>query len=399
MPLLSLWSSNPAAVAQLNIEQIVATAGDGKLRDDSVCAAELREYLAQVSRDRLAEYAEHCFTNAFQKSGLVLQDIVNELGRRLDYKVENGRYQGVVGGIGFDGIWRGPDNSDIVVEVKTTDAYRIPLDTIATYRRKLQEGEKVSRSTSVLIVVGREDTGELEAQIRGSRHAWDMRLISVEALLKLVRLKESTEAGVTGAKIRSVLVPMEYTRLDNLVDVMFTAAKDVEATVEAENPESVASSGESEGSGWVFTPTHLIDAKREKILDALATRDGKRLIKRSRALYWDAGHTYRVVCTVSKRYTKKGQPPYWYAYHPAWDSFLAEGEKGFVVLGCADADVAFVLPHDEIRLHLDDLNTTTNKDGSLYWHVKILELQPGKFALQLPKAGTHLPLERFAVAI
>jgi len=35
----------------------------------------------------------------------------------------------------------------------------------------------------VLIVVGRQDTGELEAQIRGSRHAWDIRLISAEALL------------------------------------------------------------------------------------------------------------------------------------------------------------------------------------------------------------------------
>jgi hypothetical protein len=27
-------------------------------------------------------------------SGLVLQDIINELGRRLDYQVENGLYQG-----------------------------------------------------------------------------------------------------------------------------------------------------------------------------------------------------------------------------------------------------------------------------------------------------------------
>lgn len=34
-----------------------------------------------------------------------MQDIVNELGRRLEYKAENGRYQGVRNSIGFDGLW------------------------------------------------------------------------------------------------------------------------------------------------------------------------------------------------------------------------------------------------------------------------------------------------------
>lgn len=398
MPLLSLWTSNPAAVTQLNVEQVVATAGDGKLRDNSTCAAELREYLAQVSREKLAEYAEHCLSSAFPKSGLVLQDIVNELGRRLDYSVENGRYQGTPGAIGFDGIWLSPEKTAIIVEVKTTDAYRIPLETIAAYRSKLQEAGSLGGRASILIVVGREDTGELEAQIRGSRYAWDMRLISVDALLTLVRLKESTEAGVTGSKIRSVLVPMEYTRLDNLVDVMFTTAKDVEATVEAENPEDTGSDPQIEGSGWVFTPSHLIDAKRDAILNALALRDGKRLIKRSRALYWDASHTYRAVCTISKRYTKKGQPPYWYAYHPAWDAFLSEGAESYLVLGCADANIAFVLPLSTIRAHLDELNTTTSKDGSHYWHVKILEPTADEFFLQLPGTGKHLPLATFAMS-
>jgi hypothetical protein len=77
-------------------------------------------------------------------------------------------------------------------------------------------------------VVGRDDTGELEAQVRDSRHAWDIRLISADALLKLVLLKESADDPETGRKIRSLLVPMEYTRLDAMIDVMFTTATDVE---------------------------------------------------------------------------------------------------------------------------------------------------------------------------
>jgi len=209
MPLISLWTSNPGAVTDLSIEQIVATAGDGKLRDETTCSVELRQFLAQVGSEQLAAYAKYCLTDSFSKSGLVLQDVVNELGRRLDYKVSNGRYQGVTGRIGFDGIWRGPDGADLVVEVKTTDAYRIPLDTIAAYRDRLRDAGEIGRDASVLIVVGREDTGELEAQVRGSRHAWDFRLISVDALLKLVELKESTEAGLTGAS--RFVNPMPFT--------------------------------------------------------------------------------------------------------------------------------------------------------------------------------------------
>ena len=40
----------------------------------------------------------------FEKSGETLQDIVNELGRRLDFEVENGFYQGRTNAVGNDGL-------------------------------------------------------------------------------------------------------------------------------------------------------------------------------------------------------------------------------------------------------------------------------------------------------
>jgi hypothetical protein len=55
---------------------------------------------------------------------------MNELGRRLDYKVTNGRYQGTTNSIGFEWIWLSPEGQTLIVEVKTTDAYRISLDTL-----------------------------------------------------------------------------------------------------------------------------------------------------------------------------------------------------------------------------------------------------------------------------
>ncbi|MBM3520719.1 MAG: hypothetical protein FJX63_08120, partial [Alphaproteobacteria bacterium] len=213
MPLLPILKSNPNDVYALTVGQVVAICGDGKLADDTECSKELREFFSQVPSTKLFEYVNSCLTDSFEKGGQVLQDIVNELGRRLDYQVTNGLYAGKQNAIGNDGIWSSPTGHSIVVEVKTSDAYRINLDKIADYRTKLLGSQKITGTSSILIVVGRQDTGDLEAQVRGSRHAWDIRLISVDALIKLVELKEETEED-TISKIRELLVPFEYSRVE-----------------------------------------------------------------------------------------------------------------------------------------------------------------------------------------
>jgi hypothetical protein len=258
---------------------------------------------------------------------MVLQDLINELGRRLEYGVENGRYQGTTNAVGFDGIWTAPEENSVILEVKTTDAYRISLETIVGYRERLRLSGRIAGSCSVLIVVGRDDTGELEAQVRGSRHAWDVRLISAEALLKLVQLRDSTDDPETGLKIRSLLTPLEYTRLDQLVDVMFSAATDLNVTEQLgqissgppsqeqlrgsdEASEPVATSTLSEKGTWEFTDGITLQRKRSDIINAMSSRLGTPLSARSRALYWNASHEVRVACSISKRYTKRGAYPY-----------------------------------------------------------------------------------------
>jgi hypothetical protein len=376
----------------MSIEQIVTTSGDGKLRDQSECSDELRSFFAQVGSDKLAEYAEHCLAHAFNKGGMVLQDIVNELGRRLDYSVVNGRYQGTSNSVGYDGLWVSPENHHLVIEVKTTDAYRLPLDTIANYRDKLLSQQQLGEPNSMLMIVGREDTGELEAQVRGSRHAWDMRLISVESLIRLVKLKENTEEPATVSKIRSLLIPREYTRVDGLIDIIFTAATDVEKGAEGEKHPGEE---KDEGSKWEFTDRSLLDDKRAAIISAFASGRDVKLIKRSRALYWTADHTVRVGCTVSKRYDSGvGSAPYWYAYHPRWDAFLGEAESAYLILGCMDLSSAFAIPLEAIRERLKELNLTPLSDGKSYWHLKIIEQESG-YALHMPKTGNHMSLSSY----
>jgi hypothetical protein len=399
MALIQLWQNSPDAFADFSIEQILATAGNGKLKDNSNCSKELREFVSQISTNKLAEYIMQTLDQPFDKSGLVLQDMVNELGRRLDYEVQDGLYQGVKGQIGYDGIWKSPENHMIITEVKSTDAYRISLDTINSYREQLMMSGKIKGTSSILIVAGRQDTGELEAQIRGSRYAWDIRMISTEALIKLVRIKEDSDELETASKIRSMLIPMEYTKLDALVDVMFTAVKDAESIKDEEINEIIAE-GEKEDAHEISS-VHLtiIQSKRDELIKSLSTREAKTLLKKSRALYWDSKHELRAVCSISRSYPDKKDSLYWYSYHPKGDTFLEAGLTSYLLLGCLDLEIAFAIPLNVIRNCLQYFNTTVKSDtASMYWHIKIYD-QNNNFYLQLPKNSSDLLLNDFILRL
>src|SRR5206468_12627881 len=126
------------------------------------------------------------------------------------------------------------------------------------------EEKRVLRNASMLVVVGREDTGALEAQVRGSRYAWEMRLISVEGLIKLVQIKEKSDDPNTLHQIRQLLQPFEYTKIDKIIDVIFTTAVDVESGQTNEQEAPVVENVEAEhqySSKQVRTDPELLNAK------------------------------------------------------------------------------------------------------------------------------------------
>lgn len=393
MPLLNLWRSSPDTISAMSLEQVVNISGNGKLLDKSETSIELNTYLSQITTEKLNEYVLHCLTNSFPQSGFVLQDIVNELGRRLEYQVMNGAYSGTKNSIGYDGIWKLKDGGALVVEVKTTDAYRINLDTIANYRSRLIKEDKITDNSSILIVVGRQDTGDIEAQIRGSRHAWVIRMISAEALLKIVTLKEASEDEDTLNKIRSLLVPFEYTRLDNIIDIVFTTVTD--ATSNEENPID-----EHEGTiGTVMckrrdkqdrTDNNVIKSIRSAIVEQVGKTNFVNLIAKSKALYWTNDKKLRIACTISKPYTKTNG--YWYAFHKKWLDFLNDGAEGIYVLGFVDTKIYCTIPLSLMFQHLDEFYKTT-QNGNLYWHIIVNRAQDSLF-LSVP-GGDDINLSEF----
>ena len=378
-----------AAFEGKNVQQIVGFCGNGNLTNGSDCSTEFCSFLEQQNEAKLSENASYCLENSFDKSGYVLQDIVNEVGRRIGYDVENGLYTGKKGAAGFDGIWKN-GNEWMVVEVKTTDAYRINLDTIMEYARKLEKIIEEDIKLSALIVVGRQDTGDLEAQIRGSKHAWSVRLVSVDALMKLMFLNSELDDEDFGYKVNRILRPFEYTKVDDIVDLIFETQKETEKTITGED-ETVS---DDASQSFEFTPTNELDAKRNDIVKKFFGDLGVGFKKISRANYLSEDGNVGICCTISKRYKNKYQP-YWYALHPKWIEFMEQYEKGYFVLGCMDRNEAFCIPLDVVRENIENLNITKKEDKQ-YWHIK-LATDDDKVKWILSKIGEKIDLSPYVL--
>lgn len=392
MPLLQLATDSPESVAAMNIQQIVQIAGDGQLKDGSECQSEIRAFLAEVEPENLGVYAQHCLDEPFTDSGLVLQDIVNEIGRRLGYSVTNGRYRGRRNENGFDGLWKSTIGGSLVVETKTTAAYTISLEVLDNYKSGLISEGVIDKNTSVLIVVGRQDTLALEQQVRGSKHAWSMRIVSIDALMKLVSVNLSSLSDEVTNQIHSIFLPIEYTRVDPIVDVVFIATEDKEESddpeLDPEDPE------EKEKKPHDRTPRQELELKRKFIAEKFGQLNESKLIKRKTKLFSNAEDNLRASISVSKRYDLAYQN-YWYAYEHPVRKYLSECNNSYFVMGCMDKDEAFAIPYAVMEEHKEDMPTTPAKENRKeYWHIYLRDKE-GKMMWYLSRGRREIDISEY----
>lgn len=397
MPLAEIWKATPHTILGMNISAIlnIATNGD-RLRDSSTGAQEFREFLGEIDSLKLAEYAVYCVGNAFQDSGQVLQDLVNEIGRRIGFKAENGRYQGVRNDIGYDGIWTDSVGS-IVVEVKTTDAYTIKLDTVARYRDRLVEVGRVAQDSPILLVIGRNDTSSLEAQVRGSKHAWSMRIVGIDALIKLMDVNLSTTSAAVTDKIHKILRPMEYTRIDEIVDIVFTAAEDKESAIRddlgVESNEEKETGGEKSLTEQDRTPKEIIAQCKQLAADLVAQKEQQPLIKKRHSMYASPNDELRVVVAVSKRYERDGG--YWYACHDSPQRmYLSDAKIGYFVLGMVDQPFVHAIPLKVLDGIWNELGETVRANGAVYKHIVVAN-DAGKYSIRLKGINRSVQIDEY----
>lgn len=222
----NLWDTDPIYVSNMKLKQILVLAGNGNLYQETT-SQELRQFLAKIDLPTMSKYIEDALSSnkddKFDERGYVLQDIVNEMGSRLGYRVTNGLYRGKRNNEnGFDGLWRCPDESCIIMESKTSDAYTLDLEAIVGYREELIETRAIERrNSSILIVLGRADRGTFPSLIRGSNYSQNIRIISTRALFDLLKIYDCNPIQMIQGQIMELLKPHDFMWLDNLVELVF----------------------------------------------------------------------------------------------------------------------------------------------------------------------------------
>lgn len=383
MSLLSIWIHDKQQLLDKTVQQIIGFAGEGRLRDGNTTSTEFREFLSNAPPDLIQLYAHQCLDSGFNGSGYVLQDIVNEIGNRLGFNVVPGRYQGKQGLIGFDGLWTLESGHNIIAEIKTTDVYRFDLNTIAAYREALVDTNKIRESnSSVLIIVGREDTGDLEAQIRGSRHAWSMRLISIDSLLSLMNLKQKIEDPAIIKRMNDILIPREFTKLDEIIEIVFSTTEDIK---EEEQLEVLQGRGSKEEKTEPM-------AYHQQCVTRVEASIHKVFVPRSKVLYSTSNNDSALVCMVSKEYGDYNKQSYWFGFHKYQKEFLERVKEAYVAFGCGTENILFIIPFKTFLPWLTEMNTTS-KGARHYWHVHI-DKDKGGLSLRL-KNNKRIDLNGF----
>lgn len=340
---------------------------------------EIRKLFSIVPIEQLEKYVSECINDKFEDNGFVFQDLINELGRRLDYKVTFGRYKGVKGENGFDGLWESKEEHAFVVESKITDSFAINLNNINQYRQNLiKEGKIMENKSSIILVIGRKDSNTVLELIRGSKYKWNMTVIGVNSLIDLVKEKNDKKSNEDlDRKILDVLKMEDNVDADSLVKLLLpekttitnpsTILNKVLKLNEDKRPkrENVQFYGECVNKIY----------KNRKI--KLYKKEGK-----SKVLYEDENKENGVVIINSNVSPKKNYDSYWFAFHKRYYNYLEEYKQKYIAFGCGSENNILLVPIKLIEENINYLNKT-EKNNRIHWHIIIIH-KDNKFLLYIP---------------
>lgn len=227
--------------------------------DPNSASARFRDYLHENIRDvaELRTYVEAALSTGGNQYDKALQDLINHIGKLLGFEVEFGRYRGVQGQVGFDGLWRSSSGWAIVVEAKTTDVYATKTATLLRYINDLVSDGRIKRPDQAigLYVYGRFDAGtsQLEQAIIAEKRQEQLRVMSVDALVNLLELKQ--EYDLEHNSILRLLLPAPV-RVDAVVNLIFdiTSQERREAAGKAAIAPESAPPAVSEGVNYYLLP-------------------------------------------------------------------------------------------------------------------------------------------------
>lgn len=262
----------------ITLKQILALVGN---LDDSPGVDNPRERFRLYLKDNVKEvgqirdYVEESLRTTGSQYNRAFQDLINYLGHFLGFEVKFGRYQGIPGQIGFDGLWSSPSGFHVVVEVKTTEVYSIKTAILMNYiDEAISEKIIPDRNHALgLYIVGRTDpeVHQIENAIHAEKRMDQMRVISAESLLSLAELMNGYDAS--HEDILAILRPSGPV-MDPIIDLMARLTAQSESNHLPEGPPRIPPENPSEINNvnkvfWL-TPVKADDVqKAEEVIQNL----------------------------------------------------------------------------------------------------------------------------------
>lgn len=203
-------------MAEIDLDTLLEMCGNLDTNDKA--SKSFRLYISnpkQVTNLDLEKWLMKCCESSERNYAYAFQDLVNEIGERLGFKVEFGPYRGMPGKTGFDGIWTSEESgSKIVVESKKSNTYSVDPQKLYEYMETManQRGWTI-KDMNGLYVYG-EKPGTIVDTIRGSDHRSVIRVTSFEDLFTLLKLKEDT--GLDHLNIAKFLIPLDTVNIGEL---------------------------------------------------------------------------------------------------------------------------------------------------------------------------------------
>ena len=247
----------------------------GKLDDtpgDETARERFRRYLKDNVSEvgQIRDYIEECLRNSGDQYNRALQDLVNHLASFLGFDVVFGRYHGILGQIGFDGLWKSPTEFFVVAEVKTTEVYAIKTATLLGYVDALISEKKIPNWDHALglYVMGRPEAElrQLENSVIAEQRIHQLRIISVEPLLSLAELMN--EYDIDHEDVLAILKPSSPT-IDSVVQLMARlVAQQLAEEKPTEKPE-VAETPSVEAQYWLTPVKGDEEETAEQVIQTL----------------------------------------------------------------------------------------------------------------------------------
>ncbi|MFC1874670.1 EVE domain-containing protein [Chloroflexota bacterium] len=259
----------------ISLTQILSLVG--KLDDtpgDDTARERFRQYLKENVKNavNIRDYVQECISISGDQYNRALQDLINYLGHFLGFDVSFGRYSGIRGELGYDGLWISPSGFNIVVEVKTTEAYSIKTSTLIGYINGLIDERKITDKNQVLglYVIGRydSDVNQINNAILAQRRTDELRTISADSLLSLAELRD--EYDITHDDVLSILKPSGPS-IDKYIDLMtrMVAQRQSEELTKEAIPEVREMETDETNTYWITPVKSDEDQTAEKVISSL----------------------------------------------------------------------------------------------------------------------------------